>query len=261
MFLNYVRYTTAKIFFCKNLADLATLYIVVFMRLHRFFVSSPIGKNREVILRDKDLFHQLKHVFRFTIGGQVILFDDSGFDYHAMIASFRPNEVTLSIVSRQENKSEPNREIFLFASLLKKDKFEWILEKGTELGVSHFIPVISLRAEKKSLNYERAKKIIQEATEQSGRSHLPLLHETVFFEDALMQEFPCFAFDQQGDTFTIEHAQKFSPLGLFVGPEGGWADQELFLFKKNNIKIYSLGAPTLRAETASIAVASLILLQ
>ncbi len=210
---------------------------------------------------DPSLYNQLKNVFRFTVGGQVILLDNSGFEFHAMISDFSHGEISFAVVSKKESKNVPSREMHLFFSLLKKDNFEWVLEKGTELGVAIFTPILSDRSEKKAINIERAQKILKESSEQSERSSMPILKPLIDLEDVLNQDFPCFAFHPKGDTFTIEHTQNFSPLGVFIGPEGGWTDREIFLMKKNNIKIYSLGDKVLRAETASIAVASLILLQ
>jgi 16S rRNA (uracil1498-N3)-methyltransferase len=230
------------------------------MRLHRFYVTDQIGNNSEITIRDSGLYNQLKNVFRFTIGGQVILFDNSGNDYHAMIASLRDGNVVFNIIRSEENKNIPFRELHLFVSLPKKDKFEWILEKGTELGVTKFIPIVSDRSEKKSFNFDRAQKIVIESSEQAGRATLPEISEIISFEESLQNNFVCFAFDPKGDTFTIEHAQNFSPLGAYVGPEGGWTEREIFLFKKGNIKVYSLGETVLRAETAAIAVSTLLLL-
>jgi 16S rRNA (uracil1498-N3)-methyltransferase len=230
------------------------------MRLHRFFVSREIGKDKEVVIHDTALFHQLKNVFRFTTGGQVVLLDNTGYEYHSLISSFGYGDIKFSIVSKRESKNIPTREIYLFCSLIKKDKFEWVLEKGTELGVTKFIPLISDRSEKKSFDIERARKILRESAEQSEKALIPTVSETLSFEDSINQEFPCFAFDPKGETFNIEHAQNFSPLGIFIGPEGGWTDRETFLFKKKGIKVYSLGHSILRAETAAVAISTLLLL-
>jgi 16S rRNA (uracil1498-N3)-methyltransferase len=231
------------------------------MRLHRFYVPQEIGKQDSVVIKNPDLFHQLKNVFRFTTGGQVILFDGTGYEYHALIVSFDRGEVSLSVVSRKESKNIPSRELHLYASVIKKDNFEWIIEKGTELGVTRFIPLLSDRSEKKALNTERIEKIMLEASEQSGRSILPTIAPVTPFEETLDVTFPCFAFHPTGEVFTINHTQNHSPLGIFIGPEGGWTEREVFLFKKRKIKVHSLGSQILRAETAAIAISSLILLQ
>jgi len=224
-------------------------------------MSEEIGDTRELVIHDPALFHQLKNVFRFTVGGQVILLDNTGYEYHALVASFEHGAVTFSIVSKKESTHIPPREVYLFCSLIKKDKFEWILEKGAELGVTKFIPIISDRSEKKDLNLERGEKILKEASEQSERAMIPKLSSPVNFEEALKQEFPLFAFDPKGDVFTIEHTHTFSPIGIFIGPEGGWTDREIFLFKQNDVRVHSLGPLVLKAETAAIAISALILLQ
>lgn len=231
------------------------------MRLHRFYIPQEIGDSKTVVIRDSNFLHQLKNVFRFTIGGQVILFDNSGYEYHVLISSFDKGEVTCAVVSKKEGENAPLRGLHLYCSVIKKDHFEWVLEKGTELGVSHFVPVLSDRSEKKNLNMERAQRILIEASEQSGRVTIPTLAEVTEFEDTLNADFPCFAFHPTGEVFTINHTHNYSPLGIFIGPEGGWTEREIFLFKKNDIKVHSLGPQILRAETAAIAVSSLILLQ
>lgn len=230
------------------------------MRLHRFLVKEPIGHVQRLSITDTALVHQFRNVFRFAVGGQVILIDNSGYEYLAMISSINRSEAVVEIVSKRESKNMPPKEVYLFASIIKKDKFEWVVEKGTELGVTHFVPVLSDRSEKKNLREDRLLSIIKEATEQSGRAKMPELHPIVPLETALKAEMALFAFHSEGEPFVYEKFYHHNPVGLFVGPEGGWTEREIFLFKKNNALLISLGGATLRAETAAIAAASLILL-
>jgi 16S rRNA (uracil1498-N3)-methyltransferase len=230
------------------------------MKLHRFFVTQDLSTKKEVVIRDSELHNQLKNVFRFTAGGQVILLDGTGYEYLALVHSFGYGEVTFSIASKRFSKNIPDREIYLFCSIVKKDKFEWILEKGTELGVSRFIPILSDRSEKKDLNFERAQRILKEATEQSERAIIPTIEPIIKFDDLFEKEIPLFVFDPKGDTFVVEHAQKYSPLGICIGPEGGWTERELSLFKRNKMPVYSLGRGVLKTETAALAVSALLLL-
>jgi len=230
------------------------------MKLHRFFVTQNLEEKDTVFVDEPNLFHQLRNVFRFTVGGQVILLDNSGYEYHSLISAFEKGGITFSIVSRKTSKKIPEKEVYLFCSLIKKDKFEWVLEKGTELGISKFIPVISDRSEKKDINIERAKKILKEAAEQSERAITPSLDSLVSLETALKQEIPLIAFHPKGEPFLAEHVYGKSLLGVFIGPEGGWTEREIFLFKKNKVPIYSLGKGILKTETAAIAASSLLLL-
>lgn len=230
------------------------------MRLHRFLIERKIPEGGEVMIDDKDLIHQWGKVFRLKAGDRVILFDGIGFDYVSEIVSLDKNKGILKVVEKIKNENIPKKEIHLFQSIIKKDKFEWVIEKGTELGVSYFHPIISERSEKKNINFERARKIIKEASEQSGRGSLPTLKELVDFKESLNNNFPSVAFHPIGDKFNKNDFEKEKVIGVFIGPEGGWSDRELEVFKEKGVKILSLGTQILRAETAAIAVSSLLLL-
>ena len=128
-------------------------FIMAFMRLHRFFIEQEIPDSEEVTIADKDLIHQWQKVFRLKTGDKVIIFDGSGFDYVSEFVSLDRNNSILKIVEKKLNQNIQKKEIHLFQSIIKKDKFEWVLEKGTELGVSFFHPIISERSEKKNINF------------------------------------------------------------------------------------------------------------
>ena len=230
------------------------------MRLHRFFIEQEILENGEMTLTDKDLIHQWGKVFRLKAGDRVILFDGTGFDYVSEIILLNKNEGVLKVIEKKLNENIPKKEIHLFQSIIKKDKFEWVLEKGTELGVSYFHPIISERSEKKNINFERARKIIKEASEQSGRRNLPSISELINLENALNNDFLSIAFHPTGDKFDKNNLEKEKVLGIFIGPEGGWSDRELGIFKEKGVSILSLGRQILKAETASIAISSMFLL-
>lgn len=229
------------------------------MRLHRFFIEQKIGEEKNVVIRDIELFHQLKNVFRYNVGSQVILLDNSGFEFGSIILSFAKGELKFEIFKKTQGLV-PKRNIHLFQSLIKKDNFEWVLEKGTELGVSNFTPLLSERSEKKGLNMERGRKIIKEASEQSGRGELPELHELRKLPE-LLENPPenAVVFDSSGSPFSTFNFT-LSTFNLLIGPEGGWGDKELQMFREKSIPIYSLGKQTLRAETAAIVVSTMVLL-
>lgn len=230
------------------------------MRLHRFFINKEIQERGEVIVADKVLLHQWKKVFRFGEGDRVILFDGSGFDYICQFVLLTKAKGVLNIVEARKNEFAPKKEIHLFQSVIKKDNFEWVLEKGTELGVSYFHPIISERSEKKNINFERAEKIIIEASEQSGRGKLAEIQEVSDLESCLDNNFPSVVFHLDGEEFKKEDFANEKIMGVFIGPEGGWSDREINLFKEKGVKILSLGMQTLKAETAAIAVSALLLL-
>ena len=236
------------------------------MRLHRFLLNQPIGEAKDITITDTDLLHQWKNVFRFTTGTRLILFDNSGFEYLGLIARLSNLEGKVKIVNKEDRQAVSYPEICLFAALIKKDHFEWVIEKATELGVSQIVPVVTDRSEKKSLNMERANKILKEASEQSGRAKMPKLNEPTAFEEILSsievgdeEKIKILSIDPKGEAWP--KADKFdTKLGAFVGPEGGWSPRELQLFKLKKIPIYRLGSQVLRAETAAVALLSLLTL-
>ncbi len=226
------------------------------MKLHRFFIEEKLINKQNITITRGDIINQLKNVFRFIKGDRIILFDNSGYDFLFSIDGFNNDSVSLSLIEKRENIVIPTRETFLFASLVKKDNFEWIAQKATELGVSHIIPIASDRSEKKDLNMDRINKIIIEAAEQSGRGTLPILYEVTDLATALSSygHVKSIAWDPS--------ATKFKPndvvdcIGAYIGPEGGWSSQELALFDEHGIQVKSLGPQILRSETAVIAVIS-----
>jgi len=235
------------------------------MRLHRFYIDpkeSSLEKIHQNFISSSELLHQWKKVFRFSQGDKVLLFDGTGFEYEAEIISLNNKEAEVKILNTIDRRQKAPKEVWLFAALIKKDNFEWIVQKATELGVSHIVPVISERSEKKGLNMERATKILIEACEQSGRVTLPTIAEPRELKEVIQdvtQDIKAFVFDPSGETFSVSAASHKS-VGLFIGPEGGWSDPELELFKAAGYSIYSIGSQILRAETAAVAVASLVLI-
>lgn len=226
------------------------------MKLNRFYCEEKlVGMTNGSITRDS-LVNQLKNVFRLKSGDDIILFDGSGFDYLVTIAGYENDTVSFNVKSVNENIVLPIRETYLFASLVKKDNFEWIVQKATELGVSHIIPLVSDRTEKKDINRERMQKIITEAAEQSGRGTLPILYDVMELETALHNyaHVRSIAWHTTAPKFVSQDVS--DSIGAYIGPEGGWSPLEIEIFKKHGVHIRSLGPQVLRSETAVIAVIS-----
>lgn len=234
------------------------------MRIHRFYSKTEI-RSKTFDITDRDLVHQWKSVFRYNVGSQIILFDGSGIDYLCIITSLRNLGATVGVI--QEIKTEKIKKInlWLCVGLIKKDNFELVVQKVTELGVNHIIPVLCGRSEKKKINIERLNKIAVEASEQSGRGDIPFIHEVMEFSkllDAdLLPNSAIFLNMSGGPISEVIKNEAQNDLAVFVGPEGGWSEEEIKNFAKHNISAVSLGNQILRAETASVAVASLLLLK
>jgi 16S rRNA (uracil1498-N3)-methyltransferase len=232
------------------------------MRLHNFFIEQKLkSSDGEILVADPEKIHQWLRVFRFGPSDRIVLLDDSGSEFVAEFVAITPGAATLQILEARQNLKIPAQEVFLFQSLIKSDKFEWVLQKGTELGVSRFMPVLADHSEKKSLNFDRCKKIIVEASEQCGRGTLPKLYEVMKVEEAFDQyDARAVVFHPDAPRFDKRDFIAEKRLAVFVGPEGGWSEREMFLFKQKNVPVYSFSSLVLRSETAAIALSSLILL-
>ncbi len=228
------------------------------MRFHRFFINEKIGDEKSKTIVSDDLVNQIKKVFRFKTGDRVILFDNSGYEYITVINNILKDSISFNIEQSIDKKDLNNKKTYLFASIVKKDTFEWIVEKATELGVSDIIPVVSMRSEKKNINEERLNKISIEASEQSGRVYTPNIHNIKYFSSCFDfikdNKIRAIAFHTKGEPYMLDKvSMDMLPYNaVFVGPEGGYTDEEIGEFRINGIPIYKLGEQILRSETAVV---------
>jgi 16S rRNA (uracil1498-N3)-methyltransferase len=240
------------------------------MRLHRFFVASNIDKEKINTFSSEALLHQMKSVFRFHEGIQFILFNGEAVDYVCEAVSLTRKELVFRVLETRAVKRYSACNLALAFSLIKKDNVEWIVQKGTELGVSEFIPLVSERSEKKGFNVERANRIIIEACEQSGRAEVPVIREAQTLSDFLRDESRKIVVLHTGGTNfdqSLLDAGKGGASGeggardivVCIGPEGGWSDREMGEFVSAGATTMTLPTPVLRAETAAIAAATLFL--
>lgn len=228
------------------------------MKIHRFIGGFDLDRSK-LDVSDADLVHQIRDVLRLGPGEEVVLGDGKGRAVLARIMELGAGGVVFESIRPVDEESEPQKQIVLFASVIKKDNFELVVQKATETGVAEIIPVISERTIKLGLSLERLRKIAKEASEQSGRLSTPKVLEPRGLEEALTlareNDLNIF-FDERGgkkDSLTLRSRLiKSSRVGIFIGPEGGWTERELALAKALKCPVLSLGKLTLRAETASI---------
>jgi 16S rRNA (uracil1498-N3)-methyltransferase len=240
------------------------------MKLQRFFVEHLIGNEDEVSISSPELAHQLRDVFRFRGGESVVLFDNSGFEYVSQIVSLSSKNVMFHASEKRRSINVPRLNVILYQSIIKKDKFEWVIEKATEIGVSQIVPVVSQRSEKKDLNRTRCIKILTEASEQSERSILPILTPPLDIMDVISdidvsKNVLYIVLDPTGSPVAIpkivsDAKDAHKDIHIFIGPEGGWTQEELQGFTTRGAAIGRLGSSILKAETAAIATVSLLLL-
>jgi RsmE family RNA methyltransferase len=237
------------------------------------------------------LVHQWKDVFRYMPGSRVVLFDDSGVECLCMIESYGSFKTELIILEKvdgnlrsedEENdvgsdseateqsisgipsrlKSAKKDEVWLFVSILKGENFDLVVQKVTELGADHVVPVLCDRTIKKNINQKRAEKIAIEASEQSGRTSVLKVHEPIVLkkaiEDFLAIDGDIVVCHQRGDSWQEgKKLLKKYPLGFLVGPEGGWSEKEEKYFEKIALRKIKFSDNVLRAETAAIGVVTL----
>ena len=231
------------------------------MRLHRFYIDKQIGK--EIRIDDKELLHQWLKVFRLKASDRVIVFNGGDFEYEGYFKLLAKDEAVLVIETERKVKNLSDIELHIFQSIIKKDNFEFVVEKCTEIGAAAFHPIISERSEKKDLNIERLNKIAKEAAEQSGKTVLPKIFCPEILEKAIFDfDGELFVLDFDGSSITEILARNTDKkIGILIGPEGGWSDRERFLFDEKGTRSVSFGSQILRAETASVVVSARVLLK
>lgn len=211
---------------------------------------------------DEDLINQLKNVLRLKNGDEIILCDGKLNEAFCAIESIGRNEAVFKVIKIEKNKKEFSADIILYCSVLKRENFELVIQKAVELGVKEIVPLIAKRTVKLGLREDRAQKIIKEAAEQSGRGILPVLSQEMPFKDAISEAEAndlnlFFELDKKSLSRSGIDLSKYKKIGLFIGPEGGWSEEELIV-ESPKFKVVGLSSFTLRAETAAIAALAVI---
>lgn len=221
-------------------------------KLHRFLISEIPTKNK-LEIQDKETVHLITNVLKLKVGEECIVFSEGSDDYICKIDEVTKRSVFLNVVGENKKILIP-KNVTACVSIIKRDNFELVVQKLTELGISKIIPIISDRTVKQSLRIDRLQKISNEALEQSGRSDRVKISSPASLEEALERnkDTESIYFDIEGQSFQSCVRQDLTQDIFYIGPEGGWSDKDKELFKKYNVKSCSLGGTVLRAETASI---------
>lgn len=157
--------------------------------LPRFYLQNLKIHNDLVNISDSQIIHQITKILRLKIGDIFIIFD-AAYEYQILIENITKDGLAGKIIEKTKSEREPAKKLILYQSLLKSDKLEWILQKGVEIGVAKFTPIVNDNcvvreiSENKLARYE---KIIQEATEQCGGGKIAKLNPTITFKQAVKQ--------------------------------------------------------------------------
>lgn len=222
----------------------------------RLFVAGPLAAGASVRIEGNPA-HYLARVMRAQPGDTVILCDDATGEWAARVGDVGKRDVVLEVAERLRPR-EAVPDLWLCPALLKKDRFDLVLEKATELGVAAIRPVLTRRCVADKLNLERARAITTEAAEQCARTALPVLAEPVKL-DALLVNWPegralFFADENGGEPAAAAFAAHAGPAAILTGPEGGFDEAERSAIRAHPAaRPISLGPRILRGETAAIA--------
>ncbi len=235
----------------------------------KFFINKNDISRGQVQLFGEDEKH-IKTVLRAREGEEVTLCDGEGMDYHCRIVSLERG-VLLDVLSKEVCETEPKTKITLYQGLPKADKMELIIQKCVELGVDRIVAVSTERSivkldKKETKKLERWQKIAEAAAKQSGRGKIPEVCQQVLkFKDAVAEAKTLddaiipYEMERERGIRTFVQDFKGESMGVFIGPEGGFADEEIALAQKNGITPVTLGKRILRTETAGMVTTAIVL--
>ena len=227
----------------------------------RFYVNIPLDLDLQVNMPEDTVRHI--NVLRLRITDSIILFNGDGNDYLAEFIVLEKRKIIVKIVTCQIVNNESNLQLTLLMSIIASDKFDLVLQKSVELGVTNFIPIYTqntqrFKNDKLESRIEHWQKIIIASSEQSGRSRLMDLSRPQDFAQIIT------TIDAESKFILSPHHagnaidQQSSSVALLVGPEGGFTLEEVTLANQAGFNSWCLGKRILRAETAAIAGTSLL---
>jgi 16S rRNA (uracil1498-N3)-methyltransferase len=230
----------------------------------RRFHAPPTAFTQATITLAADEARHLRDVLRLKPGDEVYVFDGLGHEFRCEVSNIRRDSVELHIDAEVEPaKPESQLQLNLCVALLKGEKFDLVVQKATELGVTKVTPLITRYADihlrdssDATKRVARWQRIALEAAKQSGRAFVPEIGLPVEFQ-ALQVAGTGVMFSERGGE-PLESLTGASSITALVGSEGGWADEEIEAARARNFHIVTLGGRILRAETAAIAVTVLM---
>lgn len=244
--------------------------------MYHFFVdSSAIGEGK-VRITGADLNH-MKNVLRMKPGEAVLISDGTGKDYNCQVETYTEGEGILEILSENEDSRELPSRIWLFQGLPKSDKMEVIIQKAVELGAAGVIPVatrnavVKLDAKKAESKVRRWQAIAESAAKQSKRSYIPQVGAVMSLKEAFSyieeQKFDLCMIPYElekgmdGTKQVLGRLASGQQIAVFIGPEGGFDEEEIRLALEKNVIPVSLGKRILRTETAGPTILALLMMK
>ncbi len=232
----------------------------------KFFINNII--NNSYILSGMNATHIIKSL-RMKVREYIILCDSNQVDHFCVITKIENGKVFLDVVKNQKCENEPSVKVKLYQALPKSDKMDIIIQKSVELGISEIIPIITERCisrpDSKSLGKKllRWQKISEEAAKQSQRGIIPCIKDVMSLKSSAKKscedEVSLVFYELGGKPLSSLINSRLNEISFFVGPEGGFNQNEIFILNNFGVKCATLGKRILRTETVSIAALSIIM--
>ena len=232
-----------------------------------FYVNPKNIQDKSFVIENEQ-FHYLSNVRRFSIGDEINIFDGLGNSYKARIDNIDKKTMKGTILS-SKTLVLPEKNFSLYTAIPKGERFDWLIEKTSEIGISKIVPVIYSRSVVKELSdnkIERYKKISISASSQSWRADIMPVENPIKFceivdrvcnETDVLNILPWESEEDKNIVSLLKENKDIKNINIFIGPEGGFDKTEIDIALKNNFKTVTLGKNILRVETAAIVASSI----
>ena len=240
--------------------------------MQHFFVSPEQVKEEKIYVEGGDVNH-MKNVLRMKTGEELTVNDGEGSQYLCAVESYEADMAVLKILGKKQDESELASKIYLFQGLPKQDKMELIVQKAVELGVYQVVPVATKRCvvklddKKAAKKVDRWQQIAESAAKQAGRGYVPEIHPVMNYREALEYAkkldvvlIPYELADGMQETKRIiDSIRPGQSIGIFIGPEGGFEQEEVERATACGARVITLGRRILRTETAGLTTLSVLM--
>ena len=225
-----------------------------------FYVPNISGA--EVVLDEPESKHAIR-VLRLNVGSQIQVIDGKGGFYVAEISDANPKKCKLSILNTTREFGKKDFKLHIAIAPTKNiDRFEWFLEKATEIGIAEITPLLSEHSERKAVKPDRLEKILVSAIKQSLKAYLPKLNELTNFRELITGATEPFRFIAHCEECEKPHLKNMVQKGtnclVLIGPEGDFSPDEILFAKEKGFVEITLGTARLRTETAGIAACHIV---
>jgi len=242
--------------------------------MQRYFLKNEQFQDKKVWITGQDA-HHIVRVMRLAVGDKAIVCNENNACYNMTIVAIEPNQVIGAISAARKENTELPVAVTIAQGLPKGDKFELVLQKGTECGATQFMPIkmersiVKIEPKKEAKKLERWHKIVKEAAEQAHRQRVPVIHKVIDFEQALtlVHDFDVclFAYEETAKIGDMRSLNKIltktlpgSKILVLIGPEGGISKREAIKLLEAGFTACAIGPRILRTETAAIYLLSAI---